>query len=177
MSQYKSRDLQSIFDVSGETIRVWADEFSTYLSPSATPGSGKHRIFSDEDLTVFALISEMKALGKTFEDVHVSLRTGQRGDLPSVIGQGRDRTESAIQVAVFRQQLDQVRSERDQAVEQAQQLHDEVIKLRTQLQYHADQDDKIDELNGKISELSKQIGRLEALLEVERDRNKHDNTD
>ena len=37
-----------------ETIRNWADEFQDYLSPTATPGRGKHRMYTLTTL-VFAL--------------------------------------------------------------------------------------------------------------------------
>ena len=81
-TMYSSTHVATIFHVSTETIRNWSDEFSRYLSFMANPGKGRTRTFNDDDMTVLSLIAEMKRKGSTFEEIHVALGQGQRGDSP-----------------------------------------------------------------------------------------------
>ncbi len=80
--KYTTRHLQTFFGISHQTAKNYAAEFAAYLSPSATPEPNRQRHFTDEDLTVLALVVEMKRSGAVFEDIHAALRAGQRGDLP-----------------------------------------------------------------------------------------------
>lgn len=79
---YSAIQTALLFKVARETIRKWAIEFEPYLSPSARPAAGGIRRFTESDLEVFALVSEMKDQGKVFDDIHAALRAGQRGDIP-----------------------------------------------------------------------------------------------
>lgn len=81
---YKTNDIETIFNISHQTVKTWAAEFAGYLSPTATPEKGRQRVFTDDDLRVFALVSVFRKQGKTYEDMHAALRTGQRGDMPDV---------------------------------------------------------------------------------------------
>ena len=81
---YSSRQTATIFGVALETIRNWADEFQDYLSPTATPGRGKHRMYTLDDLSVFSLVDDLKKQGMTYIDIHVSLKNGQRGQPPAL---------------------------------------------------------------------------------------------
>lgn len=83
MTTYSTAQIARLFNVARETIRKWSVEFDHALSPNATPGQGRARQFSDEDIAVFALVSEMKARGKIYDDIHLALRAGQRGDIPA----------------------------------------------------------------------------------------------
>lgn len=82
---YSAIQTAQLFKVARETIRKWAIEFESHLSPSARPATGGIRRFTDSDLEVFALVSEMKDQGKVFDDIHAALRAGQRGDIPESI--------------------------------------------------------------------------------------------
>lgn len=81
---YSSQHTAMIFGVARETIRNWADEFAEYLSPLATPGRGKRRMYSYDDLMVISLVAELKKQGMTYTDIHVSLKNGQRGQPPAL---------------------------------------------------------------------------------------------
>lgn len=162
MSMYKTRDLVALFDVTGETIRTWSMEFAAYLSPTAQPGAGRQRFYTDDDLTVLSLVAAMKAEGKVFDDIHAALKTGQRGDLVEVVTPHAEDLDDAGQLAYVRQKLSTLQRERDDAVERAQELHDEVIRLKTRLEMYEEQRGKIDDLHRQIAELHRQIGRLEA---------------
>ncbi len=83
-------DLSNLFEVSPQTIRKWCDEFADYLSPTATPPSGEVRIFTDEDLQVLVLVSQMRQALSSYEDIKQALSRGERGELPE-----QDLTEDA----------------------------------------------------------------------------------
>ena len=82
MDFYTTQHLRTIFKVSHQTIKNWADEFASYLSPTANPEAGKKRLYTTEDVQVFALVKDYRQRGYTYEDVHTALKTGQRGDIP-----------------------------------------------------------------------------------------------
>lgn len=134
MMEYTSRDVTEFFNITHETVRVWSNEFARHLSPGATPGDGRHRRFTQDDIRVFSLVSELKARRMTFMDIHASLDAGQRGDLPS-------KDEVGIVVAEYQQKmmalqalLQDVRRERDELLEKLRPAEDENIRLRTELQ-------------------------------------------
>ena len=78
---YQTKDVCENFNISRQTVRTWTSEFAEYLSPSATPEKGQQRNFSDEDMAVFALVHEVKQRGGTYENAHLQLKNGQRGEL------------------------------------------------------------------------------------------------
>lgn len=80
---YSSHNVCEFFGVSRETVRTWAHEFSDFLSPTVNPEKGRTRQFTDEDLRVLALVSEMKKQGLLYTDVKAALGAGQRGELPT----------------------------------------------------------------------------------------------
>lgn len=79
---YTPKQVAALFNCQRETVRRWAMEFEAYLSPTASPGKNRDRSYTDSDLAVFALVSQMKAEGKLFTDIHASLANGSRGIAP-----------------------------------------------------------------------------------------------
>lgn len=84
--QFSVSHLARLFGVSQQTIRQWSNEFQTYLSMRANPGKSRVRSFTNEDLPVLALISQMKELGYTYQEIHAALNNGERGEAPSLSG-------------------------------------------------------------------------------------------
>lgn len=82
--QFTASELASLFSVSEQTIRHWSNEFKDYLSPRANPGTKRVRAYTEEDLAVLALVAEMKSRGQVYQDIHVALASGQRGQLPDL---------------------------------------------------------------------------------------------
>lgn len=74
------------FKVSHQTVKNWCDEFSTHLSPTALPEAGRKRVFTTNDLEVFALIAEYHKRGFRYEEAHAALKAGQRGQIPEAEG-------------------------------------------------------------------------------------------
>jgi len=71
-----------LFNCTRETIRAWSLEFKTYLTPGANPRSNQKRMFTEKDLRVLALVSELKDAGKLYSDIHEALSSGDRRDPP-----------------------------------------------------------------------------------------------
>jgi DNA-binding transcriptional MerR regulator len=79
---FTTQSIIKTFKVSHQTVKNWCDEFGRYLSPTATPGDGKKRVFTPNDLKVFALLSDYHKRGFRWEDAHAALQNGQRGEIP-----------------------------------------------------------------------------------------------
>lgn len=159
---YKTLEVATRFGIEQQTVRNWAKEFKQYLSITANPSPGNHRIFTDDDLRVFVVVSELKDLGFTFESIHVSLQNGQRGELPPdttsltptgdlsalqvmLANEMRLREELEAQLTTERENLKNERSRADKAETKADVLEQQLREAR-QL----------------INELNREIGRLEA---------------
>lgn len=80
---YTSKDICDYFAITRETVRLWSVTFADYLSPGATPAKGQQRNYNDDDLAVFALVSEMRAAGDNTDNILATLASGQRGDVPT----------------------------------------------------------------------------------------------
>ena len=165
-NDYKPKDVQMLFGVSDETVRTWANQFDEFLSPLANPGKGRHRIFTYDDLSVFALVAELKAKGMTYADVSAALQNGERGDVPE-IPTDIDMLQTTIQLDDASQKVKQLQS-------LIQQSREEIIRLQTLLEERDRQIEQLRTDQGKVEKLYEQIGRLKALLEIERERNKDD---
>jgi len=83
-AMFSVKDLSDLFGVTGQTIRQWSEEFVEYLSPRANPGKHRTRTYNEEDVEVFVLVAQMKEIGNVYEDIHVALASGQRGQLPDL---------------------------------------------------------------------------------------------
>lgn len=81
---YTIRDVATLHGITPENARLWAKEFSRYLSPAATPSENQKRVFTAEDMAVFDLVARMKRERRRFEDIHASLQAGQRGVAPAL---------------------------------------------------------------------------------------------
>ena len=162
---YKSKDVQTLFSVSAETVRKWSEEFSEYLSPLATPGHGRHRIFSSDDLHVFALIAELKNKGMTYADIGGALANGQRGEIPEGSPERGLTLRSALELDYAQRQILALSTERDELQSEVQSLREENIRLKTQLESSDKQSEEMGGLRQQIADLNRQIGRLEGKLE------------
>lgn len=160
---YKSTHVQRLFNVSPETVRNWADEFKDHLSVTASPGSGRHRLFTHEDMEVFALVAELKDKGLTYNDIHASLQNGQRGDVPQMLVSQVQDLQLALQVDQAQELVARLEGERDVAIAKMQTLHDENIRLQTRLEM-------TEELTGKrVEDVQKLNETLQRELEKTRD--------
>ena len=79
---YTTTDVADTFDVSQQTVKNWCAAFEKFLSPAATPGRQRRRLFNADDLAVFALVHDFHDRGYTYEDAQAALSSGQRGEIP-----------------------------------------------------------------------------------------------
>jgi len=165
-TDYKPKDAQMLFGVSDETIRTWANQFEKFLSPLANPGKGRHRIFTYDDLSVFALVSELKSKGMTYADVTAALENGERGDVPEIPAD-LDMLQTTIQLDDASQKVKQLQS-------MIQESREQVIRLETLLNERDRQIEQLRTDRDQVAKLHEEIGRLKALLQIERERNADD---
>ena len=166
MSEYKSADIQRLFHVSSETVRRWSQEFEEYLSPNASPGRGRARQFTLEDLEVFALVSEVKENGGTYEDAHVSLKMGQRGSIDDIIEDRSLSVQANVELDLMQQRMNQLKVAYEDAITKTNQLESEVIRLETEVKQMEDVKTQLKDAQELINKLNREIGRLEAKLEI-----------
>lgn len=146
-----TKHVSRLFNISRETVRVWAREFNQYLSPSARPEKGQKRVYTDSDLEVFALIAEQKDAGLVYEQIHTMLQSGERGKAPDseiVIVAGQ---ETQKVVALQRQIIDLERELQTAQSDRAMQAG-QITELRQQLTA----------AQQEIKQLNREIGRLQA---------------
>lgn len=74
--------LVELFGISKHTARTWAQEFAPYLSAGAAPPRGERRRFSEDDLTVFALVAYLRGQNASYADIHDALAAGDRMNVP-----------------------------------------------------------------------------------------------
>lgn len=171
---YSSRHTATIFGVALETIRNWADEFQHYLSPTATPGRGKHRMYTFDDLRVFALVAELKQMGHTYADIHSSLQNGQRGQPPSLPPEeiqalvvGEQERRLSLEVDYLQRNLIRAQQELEEArtaLKEAMQIREDKIRLETRLEaeqrHILDREQQIQELKTELGAAQRRIEEL-----------------
>lgn len=167
---YNARQIASLYGISRETVRVWSEEFSRYLSPLAKPGRNKPRLFTREDLAVLSLVAELKQENMSVEDIIGALENGQRGAVPDLdpndletmllLQQGRGGDIDVLQKSLssLQRQYNEVLAQYQQALEQlaeAREVREENIKLKSDL-HHAEQ---------RTDDLAKRLEAAEARIE------------
>lgn len=150
---YTTQHLAVFFGRSKATIRNWSIEFANHLSPTATPEEGRVRYFTQEDLRVFALISEYKDRDQTYEQIHLALNAGARGEPPelseqeihSISTSERERRIS-LEVEALQRTIVQLKIELQQVSQKAQQVDEvnlENMRLKTRLELTQQQLDEV----------------------------------
>jgi DNA-binding transcriptional MerR regulator len=136
---YTTKDIAAIYKVSHQAVKTWAREFAAYLSPAARPEEGKRRIFSDDDVRVFALVRDLTQRGYNFADAHLALKAGQRGDVPDTASEIAVTPPAALVVALrenitnLQLLLRNAESERDQERGQVRLLKEQLTEKENEL--------------------------------------------
>jgi len=163
MDKFTVKDAETLYGVTGQTIRGWCSEFSDFLSPSANPGRRRTRMLSHDDMRVLALIASMQKDGFHFPDIRNSLENGERGqapDSPDGLAELSQADQKLIQqVRDLQYRLEQTKSENETLKLESAALRAEVRLLREQ----------IEAMRGQVLErveLERQLGRMEMQLEI-----------
>lgn len=169
---YSSRQTATLFGVALETVRNWADEFQEYLSPTATPGHGKHRMYSYDDLRVFSLVSDLKGQGMTYSDIHGALRNGQRGQPPALPPEevqalvvGEQERRLSLEVDYLQRSLVRVQQELEEArtaLRAVEAIKEEKIRLESRLE---NEQTRVQEKEAQIQELKAQLAQAQQRVE------------
>lgn len=167
--EYTSRHAVILYKVTAETIRSWTEEFSVYLSPTANPGKGRHRVFTDDDMQVFAYIQERKKQGAVFEQIHAELANGNRGAIPplppdeiQVLVSDQQEKRLSLQVDNLQLALNRLKQQYDDALvraSQADELKEKYIQIQTELEIIRRVDDE------RIGELTEELSRARQRIE------------
>ena len=169
--QYRSSHVATIYGISTHTVGTWSGEFAEYLSPTANPGKKKQRLFSNEDMRVFSLVSQLQQQGMTFTEIHANLKSGARGDEPDVEPsdvQSIVSSEAETRLALDNERLKMALIDAQGALNKAQvdlakmrEVEDENIRLRTQLEAEREAKNSNEErLEKQIEQLQKEIKEL-----------------
>jgi len=168
---YTNRLAGEYFGVSKNTIRNWSNEFVDYFSPTGIPGNNKTRNYTVEDMQVLAFIAERRAHQTPYETIHAELKSGQRGELPDldpsqiqiISATGRER-QLNLEVDALKQNIMILRNEFEKAkaqADEAQQLRDTNVELKTRLEISQETQAKLLETSQKSQvKLETQIQQL-----------------
>lgn len=151
MSKYQNRHIQNIFNVSAPTVRNWATDFADYLSPSANPPANKTRYFTDDDLRVLATVARLRDEKRNTDEIIEQLNTGILDEPPIEVPiELIDITASDVGLKLIR----------------------EIEQMRIDIENLKSGDAEKQNLVDEIARLNRLVGRLEARLEIEQEKNK-----
>lgn len=175
--QYRSSHVATMYGISTHTVGTWAREFAGYLSPTANPGEKKQRLFTKDDMRVLSLVSELQKQGMAFAEIHANLKSGARGEEPTVEPnevQAIVSSEAETRLAIENERLRQAMVDAQRMLKKAEadlailrEVQDENIRLKAQVeaeqmakQAHEGRLEKqIEQLQRDVRELALQAGR------------------
>lgn len=170
-NEYSTQHVAALYDVAIETVRTWAQEFERHLSPTANPGRRRQRMFTSEDMAVLDLIANLKAKGRTYQDIHVALDAGQRGGSPETPPNelqdmivNDDRRQLVALNDDLKRRIEKLYAE----IEQLKELEKESIRLQAQMENEKQRADRAEnrilDLLREQAELREQLGELKGEL-------------
>ncbi len=155
---YTTGQVMAIFNISRETVRNWSSEFAEFLEDTAKPGKGKHRVFSDDDMRVFALVGELRKQGADHNSIVSNLASGQRGTPPEIDFSALAKTEQHQQIALLQSAVMRLEAERNEAIIEAREAQADRNEAQGQVKLLKEQ---LADKDQQIKELYKEIARLE----------------
>lgn len=127
---YSTKHVATLYNVTNETVRNWAIEFGQYLTDTTRPGKNKSRTFSIADMEVLSLVAELKAQGRTYADIHATLKSGQRGSAPELppnelqlIASSEQERQLVLHIEFLRHRLTHMESDLVAAKREADSVH------------------------------------------------------
>jgi DNA-binding transcriptional MerR regulator len=154
-AMYSSKQISTLLNITGETVRARSEEFAEFLSHLANPGTKRQRQFNESDLQVMVLVNDMKNTGARFADIHLALKNGQRGALPDAAATSAIATQERGRVAVLQNQLAEWQALATQETNGRLEAEANVRLLKEQL---AEAQAKIDRLVGENAVLKSKAG-------------------
>ena len=141
---------------SDTTIKNWTKEFQRHLSPTANPGRGQTRVFTDDDLLFLNYVAERKRVDRPYDEIHVGLDNDQHLTLrlPS------DSQELAVtddQVIVLQRRIADMIAEHKVEV---QELREQAAKAEGKVELLEQQ---LSQREQEIRNLYRELARYEAM--------------
>ena len=82
VKRFSPKAAAQVVGIGASTVRNWAGEYAEFLSPTANPGDGQPRSFTESDLAVLQVVKELRTReALTAEQVLHRLRELPAGDL------------------------------------------------------------------------------------------------
>jgi DNA-binding transcriptional MerR regulator len=181
--KYTTRHAARLYNVKSEqTIRNWIKEFAEFFSARVSPGKGTDLLLSREDMTVLDLIASMRAERRPVDEIHATLRSGQRGNNPDYTPEQLDALTGgdfenylSTQLNTLKLELEDVTRERDELRTVVRPLQDDKIRLETEKEGLEKQlDDAKNQIHlaaERERKLLREIGKLEAMIDLLKSKN------
>ena len=158
---YTTKHAQKLFEVeSDQTIRNWIKEFEEFFSVEATPGKGVDLQLIEDDMRVLDLISSMRSDRRPSDEIHATLKAGERGNPP-------EYTPEELDLLVKGDYEKHLSTQVNELNIKIEQLEQENSELKTSIQPIRDRNIELEA--GRVA-LEKQIQELKEQLEHERER-------
>ena len=169
---YTTKHAQRLFSVkSDQTVRNWIKEFEEFFTVNATPGKGVDLQLSIEDMQILELISSMRADRRSSDEIHATLKSGQRGKEPELSPEELDMLTGgdyekylSTQVNEMNLRIDQLSRENEELKNALQPLREKNVQLETERSALRDQ---LNELKGQLED---QRSRNQQSIDQERNR-------
>lgn len=116
----------AIYKCSATTLKNYCDLAKPFLSVHATPERGKHRYFTDADLSVIGIC----ATSPDYDAAYLALSNGQRASIPEVATDITTTAESKRQVAALQSELMRLEAELESEKERRIEAEGQVKLLR-----------------------------------------------
>ena len=75
--EYTAGEAARVVGISVASVRGYSARFAQFLSPTASPGPGKHRVLTDDDLRVMRFVFHFTAQGESWDNVAARLARGE----------------------------------------------------------------------------------------------------
>lgn len=173
--------LATVHNRDPQTIRNWCEAFGDFLSEDARGGNGKTRKFSLDDQFVIATIAELTDQGQPHEFIQQQLTGGYRVETIPTYTDEEMKARSTLSIVPadeYIRQLDRanelardlqrISSERDEALASFKEAQELITQLKHEKGQLEGQLKEIDSaaLHEEIKSLNREIGRLEAQIEM-----------
>ena len=125
---YTPAQVCKIFGCSSTTLKNYCELAKQFLSVHATPQKGKHRYFTDDDMSVIAVIVS----SPDYDSAYLALANGQRGTVPETATDLVTTAENNKRIASLQNEI--VRLEADLETERERRIEAEgQVKLLREL--------------------------------------------
>lgn len=115
-----------IYKCSATTLKNYCELAKPFLSVHATPEKGRHRYFTDDDLSVIGIV----ATSPDYDTAYLALSNGQRASIPETANDITTTAENTKRIASLQNQIMQLEAELEEERERRIEAEGQVKLLR-----------------------------------------------